>query len=51
MPQMAPLNWLMILIFILTFFMVMNSMIYFTLNIKLSNKLTQSQMKKFYWKW
>nr|AXS66153.1 ATP synthase F0 subunit 8 [Tenebrionoidea sp. 3 KM-2017] len=51
MPQMAPLNWLMLMIYILMFFLILNSMIYFINKINLINNENQSKIKKINWKW
>nr|ASM41799.1 ATP synthase F0 subunit 8 [Stictoleptura succedanea] len=51
MPQMAPLNWLMLFIFFILIFFIFNSLNYFIFNYNIKNKI---KMKKFLilnWKW
>nr|YP_009459911.1 ATP synthase F0 subunit 8 [Potamyia flava]AUT18176.1 ATP synthase F0 subunit 8 [Potamyia flava] len=53
MPQMMPINWLLLMIFFLTIFMMYNSMFYFSnLKFKISS-LSNNFFKKnkTNWKW
>nr|YP_010953263.1 ATP synthase F0 subunit 8 [Archichauliodes diversus]WMQ76528.1 ATP synthase F0 subunit 8 [Archichauliodes diversus] len=52
MPQMSPLNWLILFMFFSIIFIIFNSMNYFLTNylIPLSNKNIISN-KSFNWKW
>nr|AYW52262.1 ATP synthase F0 subunit 8 [Cassidinae sp. ACP-2018] len=50
MPQMAPMNWLMLLITMITILLILNSMIYFTVNNHPSNTKIKFN-KNINWKW
>nr|AUR39860.1 ATP synthase subunit 8 [Agonita chinensis] len=50
MPQMAPMNWLLMLTLILTLMYLMNSMIYFSSTTKLM-KNKKLSIKLINWKW
>nr|ARH53808.1 ATP synthase F0 subunit 8 [Dinoderus minutus] len=51
MPQMAPLNWLMLFLFFTLILISMNSMNFFNFLYKTSNKKNEMEMKKNSWKW
>nr|YP_010471428.1 ATP synthase F0 subunit 8 [Tyraphus nitidus]UVG40767.1 ATP synthase F0 subunit 8 [Tyraphus nitidus] len=51
MPQMAPMNWLMLFIFFIMVFLSFNLMNYFIFNYKSNKKTIKSNMKKMNWKW
>nr|QWZ46365.1 ATP synthase F0 subunit 8 [Pelecyphorus foveolatus] len=52
MPQMAPLNWLTLMMFFITVFMMFNMMNYYSFNYSMKPKKS-STIKKFTanWKW
>nr|ADO60485.1 ATP synthase F0 subunit 8 [Elmidae sp. BMNH 840216] len=51
MPQMAPMNWVSLLIMFITIFLMFNSMNYFMF--KYQNKTYSTKTNKFFfnWKW
>nr|YP_009185908.1 ATP synthase F0 subunit 8 [Oxypoda acuminata]ALO70815.1 ATP synthase F0 subunit 8 [Oxypoda acuminata] len=52
MPQMAPMNWLTLFIFMITIFLLFNSLNYFSF--MYSNKTTANKNPKIFninWKW
>nr|ALO76543.1 ATP synthase F0 subunit 8 [Aderidae sp. GENSP01] len=52
MPQMAPLNWLMLLIYMIMIFFLINSITYFLTSSSLINSSNFKNNKKLYiWKW
>nr|ALO76728.1 ATP synthase F0 subunit 8 [Agyrtodes labralis] len=52
MPQMAPMNWLMLFIMFTFIFLIFNSMNYFSFNYKIKTLIsTKSSMKPTFWKW
>nr|AML26759.1 ATP synthase F0 subunit 8 [Scarabaeidae sp. BMNH 1274750] len=51
MPQMAPLNWLMLFIFFCSIFMIFNIMNYFMFNYKIKTTLTKKTKNLINWKW
>nr|YP_010693791.1 ATP synthase F0 subunit 8 [Photinus signaticollis]WCD24458.1 ATP synthase F0 subunit 8 [Photinus signaticollis] len=50
MPQMAPLNWLMIFFYFCSTLMMYNVMIYTIFYYK-KNNIKKIELKKFSWKW
>nr|AFU50272.1 ATP synthase F0 subunit 8 [Stenurella nigra]ARH54666.1 ATP synthase F0 subunit 8 [Stenurella nigra] len=51
MPQMAPLNWLMLFIFFTLIFFLYNSLNYYIFNYKINLKSQKKNKISFYWKW
>nr|YP_009699974.1 ATP synthase F0 subunit 8 [Dermestes tessellatocollis]QEK77714.1 ATP synthase F0 subunit 8 [Dermestes tessellatocollis]QIA46723.1 ATP synthase F0 subunit 8 [Dermestes maculatus] len=51
MPQMAPMNWLMLFFFFTITFMVLNSMNFFQTNYSSKSSITKKSSKKINWKW
>nr|YP_010422510.1 ATP synthase F0 subunit 8 [Penthe kochi]USG58925.1 ATP synthase F0 subunit 8 [Penthe kochi] len=51
MPQMMPLNWLMLMIYFLTLFMIFNIMNYYSLIYKSKNFSIKTKNIKTNWKW
>nr|UBU96219.1 ATP synthase F0 subunit 8 [Epicauta hirticornis] len=52
MPQMAPLNWLSLLIFFITIFMLINSMNFYSFLYKYPESCElQKSLVKTNWKW
>nr|AYQ19065.1 ATP synthase F0 subunit 8 [Cleridae sp. 2 ACP-2013] len=51
MPQMSPMNWILLFIFFFSLFLIINSIIFFinTVYPPLSSKLTK--INKINWKW
>nr|YP_010309798.1 ATP synthase F0 subunit 8 [Mylabris quadripunctata]UMR54915.1 ATP synthase F0 subunit 8 [Mylabris quadripunctata] len=52
MPQMAPLNWLMLMGYFISILMILNSLNFYTfLNFKKPEKLHSKTFMKINWKW
>nr|UKE80191.1 ATP synthase F0 subunit 8 [Tegrodera latecincta] len=51
MPQMAPLNWLNLLIFFVMIFMLSNSLNFYSFMYKSKEKEQQKNKIKMNWKW
>nr|AYR05245.1 ATP synthase F0 subunit 8 [Coleoptera sp. ACP-2013] len=51
MPQMAPLNWLTLLIYFLIVFFLINIMNYYNFNYKIKNSFSSKSLIKLNWKW
>nr|AML26791.1 ATP synthase F0 subunit 8 [Scarabaeidae sp. BMNH 1274753] len=51
MPQMAPLNWLMLFIYFCMIFMIFNIMNYYMFNYKIKNILFKKKKSIMNWKW
>nr|YP_009995340.1 ATP synthase F0 subunit 8 [Ochthebius deletus]QNP09743.1 ATP synthase F0 subunit 8 [Ochthebius deletus] len=53
MPQMAPMNWLMLFILFILIFMLFNTMNYFSFmyNYDKNYQTKKSEIKKINWKW
>nr|QWB85706.1 ATP synthase F0 subunit 8 [Chlorophorus diadema diadema] len=51
MPQMAPLNWLMLFWFFTVIFILFNMMNYYSLNYDPKEVKTAKTKLKFNWKW
>nr|QNJ33319.1 ATP synthase F0 subunit 8 [Anomophysis sp. ASCT00116655] len=51
MPQMAPMNWLILMIFSILVFITFNILNYFTLNYKAMYKKIDPLTTKVNWKW
>nr|ALO76838.1 ATP synthase F0 subunit 8 [Adoretus sp. ADO01] len=51
MPQMAPLNWLVLFIMFCSTFLVFNTLNYFSFNYPVKIKTHMPSTKKINWKW
>nr|AXS65743.1 ATP synthase F0 subunit 8 [Staphylinoidea sp. 13 KM-2017] len=51
MPQMAPLNWLILFIYFSFIFILLNSLNYFSFLYKIKNNFSNKIIKKNSWKW
>nr|AND96632.1 ATP synthase F0 subunit 8 [Drepanocerus kirbyi] len=51
MPQMAPINWLMLMIYFSIIFMMFNSMNYYSFNYTIKSINTFKKIMKVNWKW
>nr|QLY90217.1 ATP synthase F0 subunit 8 [Hydraena gracilis] len=51
MPQMAPMNWLMLFMYFISMFLLMNSLNYFMFLYNPQNKLIKKYNIKINWKW
>nr|AXS65893.1 ATP synthase F0 subunit 8 [Tenebrionoidea sp. 12 KM-2017] len=51
MPQMAPLNWLSLMIYFIFIFMLFNSMNYFSFIYNSKSTLSKKNKINFNWKW
>nr|AXS64914.1 ATP synthase F0 subunit 8 [Latridiidae sp. 1 KM-2017] len=52
MPQMAPMNWLTLMIYFTLIYLIFNSLNYFSFNYKNSEStLFKKTMQKNFWKW
>nr|AXS65453.1 ATP synthase F0 subunit 8 [Cucujoidea sp. 30 KM-2017] len=51
MPQMAPLNWLMLFFYFLTIFITFNVMNYFSFIYKIKKSSFKSKKISYNWKW
>nr|UZZ44224.1 ATP synthase F0 subunit 8 [Orthotrichia sp. XG-2021] len=52
MPQMMPLNWMMLMLYFILLILFMNSILYFNMNCTLKNFFNQKSLKKQNsWKW
>nr|ARH53782.1 ATP synthase F0 subunit 8 [Cortodera humeralis] len=51
MPQMAPLNWLVLFIFFSMIFLIFNSLNYFSFNYNIKSKISQKNKLIYNWKW
>nr|AXS66371.1 ATP synthase F0 subunit 8 [Cucujoidea sp. 12 KM-2017] len=51
MPQMAPMNWLTLMIFFSIIFMIFNSMNYFSFTYPSITQSIKTSKKFFSWKW
>nr|AXS65913.1 ATP synthase F0 subunit 8 [Tenebrionoidea sp. 20 KM-2017] len=51
MPQMAPLNWLTLMIFFIAALLVFNSLNYFSFTYKPSSSLKSKKEHTINWKW
>nr|YP_009417312.1 ATP synthase F0 subunit 8 [Acanthoscelides obtectus]ARR75258.1 ATP synthase F0 subunit 8 [Acanthoscelides obtectus]ATL15478.1 ATP synthase F0 subunit 8 [Acanthoscelides obtectus] len=51
MPQMAPLNWLTLMIFFIYIFLAINMMIFFSFNYSVKKNQLMKKYAKFFWKW
>nr|AND96697.1 ATP synthase F0 subunit 8 [Onthophagus pullus] len=51
MPQMAPINWLMLLFYFSMIFMIFNTMNYYSFNYNIKISLFKKKINKFNWKW
>nr|WHM50498.1 ATP synthase F0 subunit 8 [Pseudabris przewalskyi] len=52
MPQMAPLNWLSLMIYFIAIFIMLNSLNFFTFSCKKTSKETPMKLKlQTTWKW
>nr|AXS66489.1 ATP synthase F0 subunit 8 [Cucujoidea sp. 28 KM-2017] len=51
MPQMAPLNWLTLMIYFSLLFMIFNSMNYFNFHYLPKKMKTEKKTIKINWKW
>nr|AXS66163.1 ATP synthase F0 subunit 8 [Cerambycidae sp. 9 KM-2017] len=51
MPQMAPLNWLILFIFFLSIFFLFNIMNYYIINLTPEKKITSKIKTSINWKW
>nr|AXS65382.1 ATP synthase F0 subunit 8 [Cucujoidea sp. 3 KM-2017] len=51
MPQMAPLNWLILFIYFLLIFFMVNSMVYFIFKYTPKIKTFNKKNIKYHWKW
>nr|YP_010586059.1 ATP synthase F0 subunit 8 [Apsilochorema nigrum]UZZ43795.1 ATP synthase F0 subunit 8 [Apsilochorema nigrum] len=53
MPQMMPINWIMLFIYFIILFIIFNSMNYYNFFYKINKSLTTHQKKifMFNWKW
>nr|AND96748.1 ATP synthase F0 subunit 8 [Onthophagus longimanus] len=51
MPQMAPINWLMLLIYFSMIFMIFNVMNFYCFNYNIKSFSFKKQIKKLNWKW
>nr|AFQ62244.1 ATP synthase F0 subunit 8 [Osphya bipunctata] len=51
MPQMAPMNWLSLMIFFIIIFFMFNSLNYFSLIYKPKSTKFSSKKIQLFWKW
>nr|YP_009729996.1 ATP synthase F0 subunit 8 [Argopistes tsekooni]QHX99901.1 ATP synthase F0 subunit 8 [Argopistes tsekooni] len=51
MPQMMPLNWLMLMLFFIIIFYLFNNLIYFNTMYMKKNIKTMKKSLNFNWKW
>nr|AXS65179.1 ATP synthase F0 subunit 8 [Coleoptera sp. 13 KM-2017] len=52
MPQMAPLNWLTLMIFFISILLMFNTLNYFSFNyLPKKNKTSEKKLKTINWKW
>nr|QLY89666.1 ATP synthase F0 subunit 8 [Hydraena riparia] len=51
MPQMAPMNWLILFTYFIMMFLLMNSLNYFLFSYNPINKITTKFNNKINWKW
>nr|YP_010010508.1 ATP synthase F0 subunit 8 [Callosobruchus maculatus]YP_010876294.1 ATP synthase F0 subunit 8 [Bruchus pisorum]QOH99476.1 ATP synthase F0 subunit 8 [Callosobruchus maculatus]WHE17345.1 ATP synthase F0 subunit 8 [Bruchus pisorum] len=51
MPQMAPLNWLTLMIFFIMIFFMFNIMNFFSFSYPIKKSKLQKKTIKFNWKW
>nr|AND96292.1 ATP synthase F0 subunit 8 [Onthophagus baolocensis] len=51
MPQMAPLNWLFLLIYFTIIFMIFNSFNFYAFNYSIKTFYFKKKKIKFNWKW
>nr|ALO77423.1 ATP synthase F0 subunit 8 [Attagenus hottentotus] len=51
MPQMAPMNWIMLFTFFSIMFLIINSMNYFSFSIMPKKLMNQKSKIKINWKW
>nr|AFQ62400.1 ATP synthase F0 subunit 8 [Abraeinae sp. MJTNT-2012] len=51
MPQMAPMNWLMLMIMFILIFMMFNSLNYFSFNYPIKKYQYKKSNSKLNWKW
>nr|YP_010326898.1 ATP synthase F0 subunit 8 [Eligma narcissus]UNP54148.1 ATP synthase F0 subunit 8 [Eligma narcissus] len=54
MPQMMPINWILLFFYFLMIFILFNILNYYIFNIKPQNnnmKMNKNNVKNFYWKW
>nr|YP_010701999.1 ATP synthase F0 subunit 8 [Brachytarsina amboinensis]WCL18787.1 ATP synthase F0 subunit 8 [Brachytarsina amboinensis]WHN64462.1 ATP synthase F0 subunit 8 [Brachytarsina amboinensis] len=51
MPQMSPMNWLLLYIYFLTIFFLFMMMNYFSYNPKMPNLYMTKKKKSMNWKW
>nr|QWB85771.1 ATP synthase F0 subunit 8 [Phlyctenosis sp. N135] len=51
MPQMAPINWLILMMMFTTIFVIFNVINYFTFSYKIKMKSTEKTKVKVNWKW
>nr|YP_004733175.1 ATP synthase F0 subunit 8 [Abidama producta]ACT36221.1 ATP synthase F0 subunit 8 [Abidama producta] len=51
MPQMAPMSWTMLLLMFIMSYMMFNTMIYFTQDLKTNKKNKKIMTLQMNWKW
>nr|YP_009185895.1 ATP synthase F0 subunit 8 [Olophrum piceum]ALO70802.1 ATP synthase F0 subunit 8 [Olophrum piceum] len=51
MPQMAPMNWLMLFIMFTMIFLLFNSLNYFSFKYNMNNNIFKKKTYKMNWKW
>nr|YP_009995314.1 ATP synthase F0 subunit 8 [Ochthebius atriceps]QNP09717.1 ATP synthase F0 subunit 8 [Ochthebius atriceps] len=51
MPQMAPMNWIMLFLMFTMIFLIFNSLNYFSFKYLPLNKSFTNKMNKLNWKW
>nr|YP_010714876.1 ATP synthase F0 subunit 8 [Cladiscus yunnanus]WDE20690.1 ATP synthase F0 subunit 8 [Cladiscus yunnanus] len=51
MPQMSPMNWIMLFFSFSLIFMMLNSNNYFFIKYYFSSKMETLKLKKYNWKW
>nr|ARH54614.1 ATP synthase F0 subunit 8 [Rhizophagus aeneus] len=51
MPQMAPMNWLMLMFYFFIIFMIFNMLNYFNFNYKIKKIFLKTKNLKYNWKW
>nr|ALO77496.1 ATP synthase F0 subunit 8 [Gloeosoma sp. GLO01] len=51
MPQMAPLNWLILFIYFIFLMILINNFIYYLMNLKIFIKKKNMILQKQIWKW